>query len=217
MMVRWVVGGTVVISLFLLGLIVSVLVLGNLLAVPVPSVMAANACDLPCVFGVTPGVTNRDDAITLYEAIASQPSSFLTQLERSFTIGTDAPNAGFTIALVRFERPVGGAVLAVRLYEMSSSIQLGTVGDLLLEKQEPTRVYSTCERDAPILLLLFADGAIARIEFEGRLLPSTPLKLFAISADMEATLPPLLASFGCTRETTWHGFAPAWVYQTAES
>lgn len=190
---------------------------GLLLGHGAESVMANNNCELPCAFGVTPGVTDRATAEQTYQRIAAKPASFLTQLQYSFSLrvmnvenASSSGSDGLALALVQFQKPIGGDVRAVRLYEMS--LQLWQLGDLLLTEEQPDRVFASCDAAHPKMLLTIGDDTIAEVSPTERLTPEMEINRIALTADMETTLVPLLASFNCFTETTWQGFAPFWRY-----
>lgn len=189
------------------------------------SVMAGNSCELPCAFGVTPGLTDRVTAEQTYQRLAVKPASFLTALQYAFTLrlqtehdAVSTNDSGLTLALVQFQQATGGNVRAVRLYEMSSSAssaQLWQLGELLLKGKHPDRVFASCDAADPKILLVFGDDTIAEVDTSGRLTPDVEISRLAVTADMDATLAPLLASFACTNETNWQGFASYWRYQAS--
>ncbi|MBL8131228.1 MAG: hypothetical protein JNL42_05180, partial [Anaerolineae bacterium] len=193
------------------------------------SIMAHSNCDLPCAFGVTPGVTDRQSAEDTYHRLAIKPASFLTALQSSFTLRvTDAAAAseaqsapdgqagseeGLALALVLFQQPQGGSVRAVRLFEMSPALQLWRLGDLMAQAETPDRVFASCDAAAPNLLLIFGGDTIAEVIPGGRLSPYSEVSRIAVTADLDVTLRAMQASFACSVESSWRGSAAYWVYQ----
>lgn len=222
---RWLASLTLVCA----GLIAFAMGLGGLLDARSESIMVYNNCDLPCAFGVTPGVTDRQTAEDTYHQIAVKPASFLTALQSSFTLRiapADKPAAvqrviddqaetaeGLALALVLFQQPQGGSVRAVRLFEMSPVIQLWRLGDLMAQSGTPEHVYASCEPAAPNLLLIFGGDTIAEVIPGGRLSPYSEVSRIAVTADLDVTLTVMLASFACSVESPWQGSAAYWVYQ----
>ncbi|MBK8021723.1 MAG: hypothetical protein IPK19_09900 [Chloroflexi bacterium] len=203
-------------------------------------IMAQNNCDLPCAFGVTPGLTDRQTAESTYQQMAVKPASFLTATHFSYTlrIGTHTADAAgmaassadtdadpLALALVRFQQTPTLGVRSVGIYEMPPA-RLWRVGDLLLKMPPPSRVFASCEAGNSRLLLVFGQDIIAEIApekqtyaFSGetvipRLTPDMKINRLAVTADLEFTLNDLLASTSCAVESPWRGFAAYWSYET---
>lgn len=194
---------------------------GAILGTAPDSVMAKNTCQLPCAFGVVPGITERETAEELYQQIAVKPASFMTAVQDSYTLRIADQNipevtAGMALAMVQFQRPLGGYVRAVRLYEMSPEDEFLSLGELLVTRSVPETVYASCDNGGAKLLLVFGNDTIAQVNPTSRLSPEMEITRLAVTSDLENTLTSLLASFPCPTQSEWRGFAAYWVYQHAD-
>ncbi|GEM_PF-1187694 len=140
------------------------------------SIMAHNSCALPCAFGVTPGVTDRDTAQETYGRLAVRDPLFLTARRYSYTLRLDAPSspsrvsavspsrsvesvvagrdtpAGLNevvLALLFFQSAEGGRIEAVSLYTLSQQQQFWRLGDLMRARGVPDSVIVAYEMVAP--------------------------------------------------------------------
>jgi hypothetical protein len=170
-----------------------------------PSLIARNPCALPCFFGVTPGVTTRDKApdILARHVAATQVSDYLI----TFPLVDQEGRAA--LASLYFEP--GGLLTSARLIAIDSFTDLGQISDLMLAEQTPSHLFRTCIGVLPIrFLVTFGEQEQTLVELfpQEALTPDTPLTLFDLSVAGSRSLYDARASFGCSVETRWFGFAP---------
>jgi hypothetical protein len=189
-------------------------VIGGVLPV-VPSILTLNPCDLPCVYGINPGVTDAAQTRVIVQQLAgsnysdspAEGGSLIFRMERGdfSVLGTAA-----------FELPTGTSVRAVGFLPVSTG-NVGRLGDIMAMGFDPAFVYRTCDTTIPLLLIGF--GANSRIVAESalppRLRPDTPITFLRVYHDKGNTLGEAMISFGCLVETGWHGFVPRHVYLTS--
>lgn len=181
---------------------------------PHNSMLERNSCAFPCFFGVTPGVTTRDDA----ETILSQSVS-VTRVSDTLLTFPLLNNNGRT-ALVSIISDTNGLVESIRINSIDLNPDLGQLGDLLLTGQTPIQVFRTCaDMDHFRFLMTFGAGEALLVELypNGKLTPNTPITLVDISRPGQRSLTDARSSFGCSVETRWYGFAPLWKYFRAET
>lgn len=174
------------------------------------SLLTRNTCALPCVFGITPGVTSRDQAMRTFERSAlsfallreSQPSSILRESDAARTM----------MMRISFGSQTGATVRSVQLYEMSAALNLGSISDFLLAGYRPTRVYSGCT-NVQRMLLEWGDTYV-QVALGARFEPASRVMLIDVSGDSADTAASL-ATFNCTAVSDWMGFAPQWKYRAA--
>ena len=174
-----------------------------------------NPCALPCVYGITPGATDRLTAFSTVDQIALN-RSFLTMTRTSFTL----PDS--VLGLLTFDQQAEQAtVSSVGLWGMSTrlgSVEIGEFSDLLERGWRPERVFLTCDFTSIIQMFIIMD--------EGRVLTRIPLATIGIDA-------PVLsftmyggrggadqfmdANVECLTETQWLGFAAPWRYLQAQT
>jgi hypothetical protein len=105
----------------------------------------------------------------------------------------------------------GGVLTSVRLSAVDQIADLGQIADLMLAGQTPSRLFRTCDSVLPVrFLVTFGahDQVLVELSPQDALAPDTPLTLFDLSATGSRSLYDARASFGCSVETEWFGFAP---------
>jgi hypothetical protein len=182
-------------------------------APPDTSLLERNPCALPCFFGVTPGVTTRDQA----EELLSE-SVGVTRVSDTLLTFPLMDNSG-RAALVSILSDANRLVESVRMSSIDFDPDLEQFGDLLLTGQTPVQVFRTCaDMDHVRFLMTFGAGESLLIELypNGKLTPTTPITLVDISRPGQRSLTDARSSFGCSVETHWYGFAPLWKYFRTE-
>lgn len=170
-----------------------------------PSLIARNSCALPCFFGVTPGATTRDEAPAILDqtVAATQVSDFLI----TFPLVDNEGRAA--LASLYFEP--GGVLTSIQLIAIDPLTNLGQLSDLLLAGETPARLFRTCDLVVPVRFLMLLgehDQILVELYPEHSLAPDTPLTLFDLSVVGSRSLYDARASFGCSVDTGWYGFAP---------
>lgn len=189
--------------------------IGRLLPTPTDgSMIARNPCALPCFFGITPGETSREQAadfLAWYVTAAQVSDSQVSDSLITFPLIEDDRHA--TLATLSFEP--GGGLDSVRLVAVMPVVGVGQFSDVLLAGQKPTRAFRTCDGVLPVRFLITfgaQDQIMVELFAADGLQPATPITLFDISTAGSRSLYDARASFGCSVETGWLGFAPPWRY-----
>ncbi len=173
------------------------------------SIIAHNPCALPCFFGVTPGDASRDDTTRFVARYVAAPP--LTNAPITFPL---FEGDGVTsLATMSFQND--GSLNSLRLVAVAPVAGVGQLSDVLLAGQKPAHVYRTCEGVSPVRFLMTfgaQDQVMVELFVEGELMPETTITLLDISAAGSRSLYDARASFGCSVETGWHGFAPLRTY-----
>lgn len=169
------------------------------------------ACALPCLLGITPGQTRREDAIALISPIAEYP---LDQTGLSFGFNIPDEAGRFITGLLIFDG--AGVVQYIRLYTRRWSGLGLRLGDLMLE-MPPSNVYRSCSDIYPVRLLLAYDGSpqVSVAAVVDRVVsPHAPVSMIAVSAqeDMFAQTLASVVSGGCHIPSEWQGFGGVWLY-----
>jgi hypothetical protein len=182
---------------------------------PAASFIARNPCDLPCVYGVTPGQTSADQVRLIIEELSGgtfsdspmDGGSLVFQLERD----------GISVfGMMALNMPTATLINAISLLP-SDPDDLGSLGDLMAAGLHPTHVYRSCDTTIPVMLIAFGEESrvVAEMPLGKRLHPSTPLTFMRVYPEGEDALAESLLSFGCTVELGWRGFAPRAAYLDA--
>jgi len=169
-----------------------------------------NPCALPCVYGITPGATDRLTAFDTVDQIALN-RSFLTMTRTSFTL----PDS--VLGLLTFDQQDEQAtVTSVGLWGMSMQLgtaEIGEFSDLLERGWRPERVFLTCDFTPVIQMFIIMD--------EGRVLTRIPLAqigsdapvlsftMYGVRGGADQFMD---ANVECLTETRWIGFAAPWRY-----
>lgn len=180
---------------------------------PTPSFLARNPCSLPCVYGLTPGKTGREEAVAIVEQISSEDPAYSPVNRARLYFSTQDAELS-VLGLVTFTLPDASTVRMMGFSSAEDDADLGTLGDLIVVGLQPSRIYRSCEATLTRILITFGDAqhVIAESALPDRLRPDTPLTFMRVYLDDGDTLAEALISFGCAVEMDWHGFAPRWVY-----
>lgn len=173
-----------------------------------------NPCALPCVYGITPGATDRLTAFDTVDRIALN-RSFLTMTRTSFTL----PDS--VLGLLTFDQQDEQAtVTSVGLWGMSMQLgtaEIGEFSDLLEHGWRPERVFLTCDFSPITQMFIIMD--------EGRVLTRIPLvqigadapvlsfTMYGVPGGADQFMD---ANVECLTETNWMGFASPWRYLQAQ-
>lgn len=175
------------------------------------SIVFESPCALPCVLNIVPGSARRDAAFAALEASGAEPVVLGVGLI-AFQVYDPAGSAAQGLLLISFEDQQ--TVETVRISPIDPDVHIMQLGDLVLDRPAPA-VFRSCSEVRPVrMLLLFGENReiIAEILPDGRLTPHTPLTLLDVSARNVRTLYDARASFGCSVEVEWRGFAALWRY-----
>lgn len=173
------------------------------------SIFTANPCALPCIFGVTPGVTLRNDAMVALEQ-QGMSYSFLSQNQSASFITRESRTSRSTLTLLNFGAAGDMRVTAAYLYQMAAGNELGVLSDFLLAGYQPRRVYANCQ-SAQRLYIAFEQPLIVQIASNNQIKPNVPVMMVASSRGDQPLEP--VGGFACETESEWIGFAPLWKYQ----
>ncbi len=194
---------------------IATIILALLLGASLPanahaSLFSANPCPLPCVFGVTPGVTLRNEAMMTLEQ-QGMSYSFLSQNQSaSFTTRENRTAPQSTLTLLNFGAAGDMRVTATFLYQMAAGNELGVLSDFLLAGYQPTRVYANCQ-NAQRLYSVFEQLLMVQVALEDRIEAGNPVMMVASARDAASLTP--VGGFACATVSAWQGFAPLWKYQ----
>ena len=179
------------------------------------SIMAQNSCPLPCVFGITPGQTRRDEVEAKIENIVLQQRDFGVSPGGNFIFRLlDGRNQAL-FGIVRFDEFEPNLVSSIGVAMWGVHSQVWRLGDVLAAGLQPHRVFRSCDSIVPRLLIFFGgeDRYSGEIQLRGsHLRPEALLTSLEVFMPGEAGLSSARQNFGCTVEIGWHGFAPRWVY-----
>ncbi len=177
------------------------------------SALTRNPCALPCFFGVIPGETSRDQAGEVLAQYDIQPTVVSDYL---MTFPLVDPDGRLINVSIYFG--ADGLVDTVRVFASDLFAQVGRVGDLLLAGQVPHRLFRTCNQVFPgRYMMTFGqyDQVLVELLPSGNLAPNTPIVTLDIATVGSRSLYDARASFGCTVNSVWRGFAAAWKYRFA--
>ncbi|MBE2271694.1 MAG: hypothetical protein IAE80_25900 [Anaerolinea sp.] len=172
-----------------------------------------NPCQLPCVYGITPGTTDRTNAFAAVDQIALN-RSFLTMTRTSFTL----PNS--VLGLLTFDQQDEQAtVSSVGLFSMSTRIdalEIGEFSDLLKRGWLPERVFLTCDVPAEVEMFVTMDNGhvLTRIPLTeiGVNAPVLSFTMYSVNGGADQFMD---NNVECLVEKHWIGFASAWRYLQA--
>lgn len=173
------------------------------------SIIARSPCALPCFSGVTPGNASHDDTTRFVARYVAAPA--LTNAPITFPLFEGES----VTSLVTMSFETDGSLNSLRLVAVAPVAGVGQLSDVLLAGQKPTHVFRTCDGVLPVRFLMTfgaADQVMVELFVEGELAPETTITLLDISAAGSRSLYDARASFGCSVETGWHGFAPLRTY-----
>jgi hypothetical protein len=188
--------------------------LGEILSPPA-AFIEHNTCTLPCVYGVTPGETDVEQARVIVEHLSDgtfsdsplDGGSLVFQMERdNFSV----------FAMMALDIPASTRIRSIGLIPREAG-DVGRLGDIMAAGLSPTYVYRTCDPTIPLMLIGFGTESrvVAEFALPPRLRPETPITFLRTYHDKGNTLGEAMISFGCLVETGWHGFVPRWVYLAA--
>ena len=175
--------------------------------------LAANNCQLPCIFGITPGVTTRQEAIILVGERANL-NRLATNDSIYFNV-RDGQNRRVLVVL-EFTTETPSRVRTIRLSPRDLDAQMWRLGDLLGTGREPLYTLRECAPTLSYLYLVFGTNSemIALVRAHDRLTPFDSLILLDIDVGQQGLPTYNRLSIGCQHLTHWHGFAPYQVYRT---
>lgn len=181
-------------------------------AAPHESLLTRNTCSLPCLFGVTPGISTRTQAMPVLGSFGVSYSYFDMSTGKYQFHSSASP-----VSLVMYltvGNPFLGDVRWLQLLEASSVRSLGRLGDFVLAGYEPARVFSHCQ-DSHRAIIALSDGrTLLQVPYELRLLPNTPILQVSTTGDDES-LTRSINAFVCADVAPWQGFAATWKYLSA--
>jgi hypothetical protein len=182
-----------------------------------PSLITQNPCDLPCVYGITPGETNREQVLALVAQIAGDNYSE-GPVDGGGLIFRIEHNGFAVLGMVALNRSRDTQVRSVGMVPVGED-DLGRLGDLIAIGLQPVAVYRSCDTTIPVMLIGFGTDSriVAELPLARRLRPETPISFLRVYQDEGNTLGESILSFGCVIETGWHGFAPRWAYSAHQS
>lgn len=177
------------------------------------SFITANPCALPCVFGITPGTTNSDEALAIMEQVAPDNFTYSPVSATALFFRIDG-DTGSVLGQITFNLPNNSLVRSAGFSPFGAEDDLGSLGDLMAAGLRPTRVFRSCDTFIPRMLIAFGDEAqvMAELRLGDRLRPETPITFLRVSTSGSTTFTEALTSFGCNVETGWRGFVPRRVY-----
>lgn len=184
---------------------------------PTPSsLLAFNPCALPCLWGLTAGLSTREDALAVLPTTTGHAVADVGAGLLYFTI--DAQEHGSAQGIVLIDLNDRATVQTLRLSPITAGLPVATLAEALLYGLPPRSVFRTCDGiTPPRLLIIFGEDAELMVEalLPARISPSMPLTLFDLSVRNIRSSYDARASFGCSVETGWRGFAPRWHYFAA--
>lgn len=196
-------------------LLIGVLWLGRLVPPTLHlTVLNSNPCALPCIFGVVPGVTARDQ---LPDTFSRAPVSYLSYdaTRRTYALRQNNPLPTILV-LLNFGSADDMTVRSVQVYQTSPPPTLGTLSDLLLAGYQPSRVFADCQNAQQIVITLDNHPLFAQVALGKVFAPGAPVMLVGAGSD-NAAVERALVAFDCAIEQDWRGFALLWKYFSAES
>lgn len=167
--------------------------------------LSTNPCALPCVFGVVPRITTRDDAMKAFENTVLRTTALNalpTYAERG-SAGTQS-----LLALLDLTNP-DLIVRSVLLYQMEGGSDLGMLSDYLLAGYQPTRVFSECANVERLIVILDEAGLFIQVSPVAAGNTDAAVQLFGSTGGGDG-MPRALDTFGCTVQTEWSGMAALW-------
>lgn len=174
--------------------------------------LADSACALPCVFGITPGVTTRQEALVIAGEVAS-----LNRLATNDSIYFNVRdgNQRRVLVVLEFTSDIPARVRTIRMSRRDTDAQVWRLGDLLTTWREPLYTLRECAPTLSLLYVIFGSNSemIAMVSTDERLSPYDPLILLDIEVGQQGLPTYNRLPMGCQHLTYWHGFAPYQVYK----
>lgn len=177
---------------------------------PHVSLLTSNTCTLPCIFGVTPGSSVRDDAMIAFQR-AAVSYSYYNPVGRTYPTHESTHPVMF-MAYMYFGDPFIGDVRTLQLFQTAGTRSLGYLGDFLLAGYQPARVLTACQDDKYALILLNGQDWFLQVKLDPVIRPDAAVSLISTSSD-SAVMARSMDNFGCATESVWMGFAPQWKYR----
>lgn len=197
-------------------LIIATRALGAAQSPSASSLLATNPCALPCLWGVTAGQSTREEALAVLPTTTGQPVADVGAGLLYFTVA--AEHHGSAQGIVLIDLNDRSTVQTLRLSPITAGLPVATLAEALLYGLPPRSVFRTCDGiTPPRLLIIFGEHAELMVEavLPTHVSPSMPLTLFDLSVRNIRSSYDARASFGCSIETGWRGFAPRWRYFAA--
>jgi hypothetical protein len=175
--------------------------------------LTGSDCALPCVFGITPGVTTRQEALV----IAGERAN-LNRLATNDSIYFNVRDGDQRRVLVvlEFTNESPSRVRTIRISRRDTDAQVWRLGDLLTTGREPLYTLRECAPTLSLLYLVFGSDSemIAMVSANRRLSPFDLLILLDIEVGQQGLPTYNRLPMGCQHLTHWHGFAPYQVYKS---
>jgi hypothetical protein len=170
---------------------------------PLVTIISANSCELPCFYGIDPGVSDGNAPERVARAA---PWRGGTPSYRLFDRYDNPAAATFLTDRHR------SRVLSIFVFRLRAETLLGSLGDLMAIR-EPQRVLFSCSRATQSVYVTFGEGESIGAEVRplgGRLRPDLPImSLVLLSPERDRGS---FDVYGCTEGAPWRGFAPWWRY-----
>jgi hypothetical protein len=176
------------------------------------SIVTDNTCALPCVYGIMPGISTRDQASRLFDRSALS-FTMLSEI-KPVSILRESDSSRSMMVRIDFSSASSDIVHSVQIYQISPDYNLGFLSDLLLAGYEPRSVYAACGDANRMILVLDEPGLYVQVTPEAQLTPNHAIMLLGVTTDGEG-LSQTIRNFGCAVVTDWMGFASQWKYQAA--
>jgi hypothetical protein len=177
------------------------------------SLITTPNCVFPCTFGIVPGDTDRAQAAATAERLADEVFADQSDTRLAFRL---VDHDGYIAqVLVTFGYMQNRRVGAFGLFKDSPQVDIGQLSDLILAGYTPNNVFRSCDGATPRRMLMTfgeADRLMVEFHLDGDLDFETDITLLEVYAPNARTLGDARASFGCSVETGWLGFAPLWRY-----
>ncbi len=175
---------------------------------PHASFVAQNSCVLPCVYGITPGETEVEQARLIVEQLSGGTFSDSPMDGGSLVFQFQRDDLA-VFGMMALNIPSATLISAVSLLPGDPG-DLGTLGDLMAAELHPTHVYRSCDTTIPTMLIAFGEDTrvVAEMLLGRGLHPETPLTFLRVYPEGGDPLSESLLSFGCTIEIGWRGFVP---------
>lgn len=196
-------------SLLCAALLTVAMLSGRLMPLPEhASLLTNNSCSLPCVFGVVPRITSRNDALKAFENIALRTTVLetLPEYDQRGSRGTQS-----LLALLDLSDTEEMTVRSVTLYQLDDRRDLGVLSDFLLAGYQPTHVYSRCASTDRLIIVLNETGLFIQITLNTRVDPDARVLIFGTTGGSDG-LPRALETFSCVAISDWSGVAALWKY-----
>jgi hypothetical protein len=185
-------------------LALTALVIGASRAQPArTTIISANPCELPCFYGIDPGVSDGDAPERVARAAPWRIGA------PSYRLFDDRSNPAAATFLTDRERRL---ITSIFVFRLRAETRLGDLGDLMAI-HKARRVLFACSRAAQSVYITFGEAESIGAEvrpLDGRLRPDLPIVSLVL---LDPARPRSgVEVFGCTEGASWIGFAPWWRY-----